>query len=138
MKSLQETLNENLVKPTSRLRIGNEELFDSDTVAREDIKKALQEVERLRDLLKDIDKRVDQAWKKGIASASLRDPNNFKETLREGDRMRATMYGKEYDCTVIDFAWDEMRDCPIPIGKSDDKAFSVIIPDLKTRWYKID
>ena len=138
MKSLQETLNENLVKGTSRLRLGNDELFDSDTVARADIKKVLREVDRLRDLLKDIDKRVDQAFKNGIVSASLSDPDRLKPCLKVGDRMRATMYGKEYDCTVIDVAWNESRDCPVPIGKSDDKAFSVIIPDLKTRWYKID
>ena len=138
MKSLQETLNENLVKPTSRLRIGNEELFDSDVVSHEDIKNAMGQVGDLYNRLKQIESDLRRCEKQGIASSSLSDPNNFKSVLKKGDKMRATMYGKEYDCTVIDFAWDEMRDCPIPIGKSDDRAFSVIFPDLKTRWYKID
>ena len=144
MKSLQETLNENLVKGTNRLHLGDQELFDSPQVSHEDIKMALQQVSDLYDRLKQIDRDLDKCEKKGIASATLSDPKNFKYNLREGERMRAIMFGKEYDCTVIGFAWDESRDCPIPLGKSDDRAssagipFNVIIPDLKTRWYKID
>jgi hypothetical protein len=136
MKSLQETLNENLVKGTNRLHLGDQELFDSPQVSHEDIKMALQQVSYLYDRLKQIDRDLDKCEKKGIASATLSDPKNFKSTLREGDRMRATMFGKDWDCTVVAFAWDEDRDACIPVGQSDDNQ--VVIPQLKKMWYKID
>lgn len=136
MKSLQETLNENLVKGTSRLRIGNEELFDSPQVSHEDIKNAMKQVGDLYNRLKQIESDLRRCEKQGIASASLSDPKNFKAVLKNGDKMRATMFGKEWDCTVIGFAWDEDRDACIPIGKNDNDQ--VIIPQLRHMWYKID
>lgn len=136
MKSLQETLNENLVIGTNRLHIGNEELFDSPQVSHEDIKNALKQVGDLYDRLKQIDRDLDKCEKKGIASATLSDPKNFKSVLCVGDRMRATMFGKEWEGTVIGFAWDEDRDACIPIGKNDN--YQIIIPQLRKMWYKID
>lgn len=136
MKSLQETLNENLVKGTNRLHLGDQELFDSPQVSHEDIKMALQQVSDLYDRLKQIESDLRRCEKQGIASASLSDPKNFKAVLKKGDRMRATRFGKEVDCTVVAFAWDEDRDACIPVGQSDDNQ--VVIPQLKKMWYKID
>lgn len=136
MKSLQETLNENLVKGTNRLHLGDQELFDSPQVSHEDIKMAMEQVGDLYNRLKQIESDLRRCEKQGIASASLSDPKNFKSVLKKGDKMRATMFGREYDCTVIDFAWDEDRDACIPVGQSDDNQ--VVIPQLKKMWYKID
>lgn len=128
MKSLKEILNENLVRATSRLRLGEQELFDSPQISHEDVKMALQQVGDLYERLKQIDGYLTKMEKKGL--------KNFDGELKIGDRMRATMFGKEWDCTVTAFAWDEDRDSCIPIGMSDDKQ--IVIPQLKTRWTKID
>lgn len=131
-KSLQETIQESL-NNNKRLKLGNEDLFDSPQVSHEDIQNAMQQIGDIYNTLKQIESDMRRAKKQGKDGL---DSNGKPTAIKIGDRMSCTMYGKPYEATVVDFAWDEERQNVIPIGVTGPNK-QLVIPQIKTMWYKI-